>query len=265
MSRYRGDPRYSAGDLAYRDAPTQRWDNDRFARERDYRGPPPFVERPTYDDYRPAPRPSAPVYEREREYYEDDRYGPQGQRSERRFYEEDETYRDPRAARGAMVPFRPERPSRPQPPVRPGQMIRRQSSLDTFDRRPSKRYDDPYDGYRGPPIGRPNRPQFEQQYYDEVKVQDPDRYGDDGFREYREREWVRRRRRSNSSSRSRSRDRRPDFVEEVKEEKIVEKSYPRKGKTRMPRRLVHTKVLYELGYPFYEEVREIVNRAAEIC
>jgi hypothetical protein len=249
MSRYRGDPRYSAGDLAYRDAPPQRWDTDRFARERDYRGPPPFADRPPMDDYRPPPsRAPAPVLERERErYYEDDRYGPRGQRTERRYYEEDDFYReDPRAGRGAMVPFRPERPARPEPPIRPGQMIRRQSSLDTFDRRP-RRYDD-YDDYRPPP-GRYTRPGYGEQY-DEVRIQDPEYYGDDGFREYREREWVRRRRRSDSNSRSRSRDRRTDIVEE----KIVEKPYPRKGKTRMPRRLVHTKVLYDLGYPYYEEV-----------
>jgi hypothetical protein len=85
--------------------------------------------------------------------------------------------------------------------------------------------------------------------YDDVQVQDPYAYGDDGFREYREREWVRRRRNS-SGSRSRSRPR-TEFAESVREE---EKSYPRRGKTRMPKRLVHTKVLYELGYPYYEEV-----------
>ena len=154
-----------------------------------------------------------------------------------------------------MIPFRPERPARPRPPVRPGQLIRRQSSLDTFDRKPARRYDD-YDDRRGPPPGRGSRPGFNETVFDEVKIQDPEYYGDDGFREYREREWVRRRRRSNSSSRSRSRDRRAEFVEEIKEEKIEsgEKPYPRRGKTRMPRRLVHTKVLYDLGYPFYEEV-----------
>ncbi len=152
MSRYQGDPRYSAGDLAYRDAPPQRWDTDRFAREREYRGPP-GGERPGYDEYRSPPRAAAPVYERER-FYEEDRYGPRGQRTERRVFEEEDYYRsDPRASRGAMVPFQPERPARPAPPVRPGQLIRRQSSLDTFDRRPARRYDD-YDDRRGPPPGR---------------------------------------------------------------------------------------------------------------
>jgi hypothetical protein len=243
MSRYRADPRYSAGDLAYRDPPTQRWDTDRFARERDYRAPPVIEQRPPYDDpYRPPRR--APVYERE-QYYEDDIYGPRGNLRERRIYEEDDVYRDPRAAGGAMVPFRPERPSRPEPVPRPG-ILRRQSSLDTFDRRPSRRYDDNY----GPPPGPPARPRYD---YDDVRVQDPDRWGDEGFREYREREWITRRRRSGSRSRSRSRDRGSAF-EEVREEIREEKTYPRRGKTRMPKRLVHTKVLYDLGYPYYEEV-----------
>lgn len=39
-----------------------------------------------------------------------------------------------------------------------------------------------------------------------------------------------------------------------------EKSWPRKGKTRMPKRLVETKVLYDLGYPFHIEVSRIYER-----
>ena len=240
MSRYRGDPRYSSGDLAYRDPPpTQRWDRDSFARERDNRGPPNIEQRPPYDDpYRsPPPRPSrAPVYEQER-YYEDDRYGPRGNLRERRIYEEDDFYRDPRASGGAMVPFR-ERPPRPEAPPRPG-ILRRQSSLDTFDRRPSRRYDDPYGDYRPGPPARPPPGRHD------------DPYGDDGYREYREREWISKRRRSGSRSRSRSRG---SIIEESREDIREERPYPRRGKTRMPKRLVHTKVLYDLGYPYYEEV-----------
>jgi hypothetical protein len=247
MSRYRPDPRYSTGELAYRDPPPQRWDTDRFARERDYRGPPVIEQRPPYDDPYRSPRRGAPVYERE--YYEDDRYDRRGNLRERRIYEEDDFYRDPRAAGGAMVPFRPERPSRPEAAPRPG-ILRRQSSLDTFDRRPSQRYEDYYgDPRAGPPARAPPPPGR----YDDVRIQDPDYWGDDGFREYREREWISRRRRSSSRSRSRSRSRDRSVVEEIKEEK----PYPRRGKTRMPKRLVHTKVLYDLGYPYYEEVSVI--------
>jgi hypothetical protein len=35
---------------------------------------------------------------------------------------------------------------------------------------------------------------------------------------------------------------------------------PRRGKTRLPKRLVHTQVLFDLGYPHYEEVRENTKR-----
>lgn len=231
MARYRPDPRYS-GDLPYRDAPPQRWDRETFSRERDYRGP------PVYDEpYRSPPRRAPVVAERER-FYEDDRYGPRGA-YETRYYEDDYYRQDPRVAGGAMVPFRPERPARPEPP----RMVRRQSSLDFYDRRGPRRFDDYDDPYRGGPPRRGG--------YDEVQVQDPYYYGDDGFREYREREWVRHR--SNSRSRSRSRPRTEIIEESVREEK----PYPRRGKTRMPKRLVHTKVLYDLGYPYYEEVSEV--------
>jgi hypothetical protein len=243
MSRYRPDYRGS-GDLPYRDAPPARWDRDSFARaERDrYGGPPVIEQRPPYAEPYSPPRRGAPVYEEER-YYEQDRYGPGG-RQERRYYEDDYYREDPRVAGGAMIPFRPGRPARPEPPapVAPPRMVRRQSSLDFYDRRAPRR--DFYDDY-GPPPARGPPPRGG---YDDVQVQDPYAYGDDGFREYREREWVRRRRNS-SGSRSRSRTR-SEAVESSKEEK----PYPRRGKTRMPKRLVHTKVLYDLGYPYYEEV-----------
>lgn len=300
MSRYGGDPRYSASNVAYRDAPAHRWDADRFARERDYRQAPPQEEY-----YAPPPRRAArPVYEEER-YYEDDRYGPRGSRQERRYFEEEDYYADPRAGPGQMIPYRPAAPPRPAPVPRPG-IIRRQSSLDTFDRPPQRRFDD-YEATFSPPRRRPERvnipvseppnpgprgnryrPDYPprgyrqeyRDYYDDVAVQDPDYYGDDGFREYREREWVSRRRRSGSRERRRSRSRsssgsrakteivekksekidiKPDGEvkieekEEIKEEKKGEKPFPRRGKTKMPKRLVHTKVLFDLGYPYYEE------------
>ena len=263
MSRYRGDPHYSDGNLAYREPPPQRWDAERFVREREVRAPPPVMEqRPPYVDY--APR-RAPVAEHER-YYEEDRYGPRGS-TERRYFEETDYY-DPRAQRGQMVPYAPERPPRPEPVPRPG-ILRRQSSLDTFDRRPTRRFDDFDEGYRQQRINpvreliparapSPRRyPKYDEKYYDEVRVQDPDQYGDDGFREYREREWISRRRRNSSPSpdrRTTRGDGREEIVEERKEEIIEEKPYPRRGKTRMPKRLVHTKVLFDLGYPYYEEV-----------
>lgn len=256
MSRYRPDPHYSEGNLPYRDPPPQRWDSDRFARERDLRGPP-VLDRPPYD-YGAAPSRRTPVYEDER-YYEDDRYGPRNSVERKQYYHESEYY-DPRAQRGQMVPYA----ARQEAPPRPG-ILRRQSSLDTFDRQPTRRSYDYDDGYRParpnpprelipvpPPTSPPQRHPRYEQYYDDVRVQDPDYYGDDGFREYREKEWVSRKARNSPSP-----DRRTvkeEFIEEKREEIVQEKPYPRRGKTRMPKRLVSTKVLFDLGYPYYEEV-----------
>lgn len=252
MSRYRRDD-----GLAYGDLPPTRWDSDRYARETEYRRAPVIEQRPPYESAR---RREPVVYDDRRFYEEDYRSGPRGSR-DRRFYEEDEYY-DPRASAGAMVPFRPE-PPRPVAPPRP-RMMRRQSSVDRIDFERRRYYDD----YRPPPPApRDNRSsRYDIRIYDDVKVQDPDRYGDDGFREYREREWTRSRTRNDEWSPGRRAPARseiiepPGLVEEkvVEEKTVVEKPYPRRGKTRMPKRLVHTKVLYELGYPFYEEVSTLL-------
>lgn len=246
-SRYGGDPRNSDGALPYRDAPP-RWDRDSFARERDerYRGPAVVERERAYEGYRSPPRRGAEVIERK--YVEEERYGPRGSRVEKKYFEEDDYYNDPRAARGAMIPFR-ERPE--PPPPRPG-ILRRQSSLDTFDRRPTRRYDD-FEERRVPaalpPPERYARPRVEERiYYDDVRVQEPE----EGYREVREREWITQRRRDSSHSRERPRsiaDQREEYIEEV----IEEKPFPRRGKTRMPRRIVRTEVLYQLGYPYHDE------------
>lgn len=276
MSRYRS----SNMEFDYSGPPpqSQRWDASRFSRESQHRRAPVIEERPPY--YGAPRRAETSYYDEEQDYYERDVRGPRGDFRERRYFEEDDYY-DPRAGTGAMVPFRPERPSRPSAPPRPA-MVRRQSSVDRidFERRQSRRY---YDDYRPPPPAPPadyRRPrQDSRYYYDDVRVSDPDYYGDDGFREYREREWVRTRSRNDSPSPDRRAptaasirsSRHSEFVEAappeeerveehfeervVEEEKVVEKPYPRRGKTRMPKRLVHTKVLFDLGYSFYEEVR----------
>ena len=41
----------------------------------------------------------------------------------------------------------------------------------------------------------------------------------------------------------------------VEEEIVEEKEFPRRGKTKMPVRLVEKSVIIDLGYPFEEEVR----------
>ena len=253
-------------DLAYGDLPApDRWDSSRFARESAGRRAPVIEQRPPYESNR-----GRDAYHDDRQYYEEDyRSGPRGSRDTRRFYEEDDYY-DPRAGQGAMVPFRPERPSRPAAPPRP-RMVRRQSSVDRVDFDRGRYY---YDDYRAPPPPQPRESRgsrYDIRIYDDVKVQDPEYYGDDGFREYREREWTRSRTRNDDPSPDRRPPPRgsvasrsefidaapPEVYEETKiieEKTTVEKPYPRRGKTRMPKRLVHTKVLFDLGYPFYEEV-----------
>jgi hypothetical protein len=246
--------------------PGARWDSQRFSRESEdrYRGPPPGViererersidiERRYDDPYSPPSRPAERFDDR---YFREDRYEPPARRPERRYYDDDDFY-EPRGPPpgGAMIPYRP---SRPQAPPRPG-LLRRQSSLDTFDRRPLRRYDyNDRDDFRSkppPPVipvpvppsrspPRYSRPRYAERDYEDIRIAEPDYYGDEEFRAYREREWTRQRSRRRSASSSSTE------VEEVKK-----KTYPRKGKTRMPKRLAHTRVLFELGYPFYEEVR----------
>ncbi len=256
--------------------PDVRWDAQRFSRESEdrYRGPPaPVMEhtrersfdfgRKFEDRY---PPPARPVERFDERYYREEAYGPPARRPERRYYDEDDYY-EPRGppAGGAMIPYRPHRP---QAPPRPG-LLRRQSSLDTFDRRPLRRLDyDDRDDFRSrppPPVipipvppsrspPRYSRPRYAERDYEDIRIAEPEYYGDEEFRAYREREWTRQRsRRRSASSSSSDRD--------VEQEQVKTKTYPRKGKTRMPKRLAHTKVLNDLGYPFHEEVRHESKRS----
>lgn len=206
-----------------------RWDAERFSREREermYGRGPPVRERsrgPPFGDYERR-RDDDRFVERAR-YVEEDRFVP---RRRERFVEEDDFY----ASRGSGALVR-----RPEElPPRPPRLIRRQSSLDTFDRIPARRVD------RAPPItGRhPSSPaRYERDVYEEIDIAEPDYYGDEEFRHFEERERMA-----------------PRAVrEELVREKVVEKPYPRKGKTKMPRKLVHPRAVQELGYPYFEEVR----------
>jgi hypothetical protein len=176
-------------------------------------------------------------------------------------------------------------------------LLRRQSSLDTFDRRPLPRF---YEREEyGPPARRedyrpqpyapvplprtnalpPPRRHVERDYYDEIKVADPDYYGDEEFRSYpervREREVIRTRRRRErsresrasksyshrSSSRSSSVSSRSSNASETT---TARSEYPKKGKTRIPSRLVSKRALIDLGYPFIEEVSARSKQPSEV-
>ena len=258
MSRYSG---YEPGG---RREP-ERWDPERFHRERGGRQQ--VLERDIYEEhdrYAPSPRrpprafddfdyPPPPGRRGERaeekdRFFAEERYGPPARRApgQERYYEEDEI---------DSFEESPERGGRrlaKRAPPRPG-LIRRQSSLDTFDRKPLPRYSrEPPEVIKMPAPGRRRRspPRYERDF-EEIRVAEPEYYGDENFRGYKEREIITDRRR-----------RRPAEIEEKETFEIEEEApFPRKGKTKMPGRLVNKRAIIELGYPFEEEVSIHVKAA----
>ena len=295
MSRYGdrgGDFRSSAGNLGYGGSPEprggggERWDNERFMRERErvgrFRGPP-VVERERFEevDRYESPRggrggsgsrfresSADEVYygrgggrfEEKDRYIMEEKFGPPARRPARgpgRYYDEDPEDADD----GRLVPFErrkvvEEREYGP-PPRRGGRpgFLRRQSSLDTFDRKPMPRYGDHILPPPPPPevitipasSRRREPPRYLERDFEDIRIAEPDFYGDEEFRGYRERERSTVRRRRGGSDAFEFREEREEFVEE-------EEPFPRKGKTRMPRRLVNKRAVIEMGYPFEEEV-----------
>ncbi|KAF9893808.1 hypothetical protein FE257_009978 [Aspergillus nanangensis] len=236
MPRY-DDFRRSTGAL---EVEPDRWDADRFSRERHERlhpHGPPVVDRPRRgDDERFEFR-----------LHENDRYGPPARRSDRD-YEDDHLV----LPSGPLV----HRPRVESPPPRP-RLLRRQSSLDTFDRIPSRKLDEyylreyaPKRPPSPPPLRRRSfRRSREPDYYEDIRIAEPDFYGDEEYRGFRER--THHPRRSHSHVRER-------VVEEIE----IEKPYPRKGRTRMPRKLVHPHAVREFGYPYEEEGDMVIIQLA---
>lgn len=236
---------------------------------------------------------------RDIDFHEDhDRRGPRV--SERERFREEERFDRPSRSRTdffdeptsseianrALAPYRrksiverdfdpaPRRPARPQ-------YIRRQSSLDTFDRRPPPRYGDVEgDEWRPPanvpiplPIrGRRRSPSrhFHEDDFDDVRYSDrqPRR------EEYRDVEISRsksttRKRRSPSRASRSARSAAPSSLRSSSSSSFEEVSlgratWGRKGKTRLPKRLAKKQAIIELGYPFEEEDNFIiVTRALE--
>lgn len=279
MSAYRSsDPALAYGDLPG----PQRWDRERFDRysrgggydERDYYS---FKERESFGP--PGRRENrfaeADVMERrtprrfeERErFVEEDRYGPSARR--RTDFLDEPTPSE--IANRALAPYRRrsivekevdrETIRRPRPPI-----IRRQSSLDTFDRRPIPRYSDDYHIPADVPIPLPFRRreprervrerEFEEIKYRDLGPEEFDEYEDIRIRRERSRgprrASTRRSVRSGSGSSSTSSFEEVEAVEERKEEKI--ELIGKRGKTRMPKRLAHKQAVIDLGLPFVEEV-----------
>ncbi|KAK3381735.1 hypothetical protein B0H63DRAFT_213379 [Podospora didyma] len=320
--------RSSAPDLTRGDRP-ERWDRDRFNLEHgrggrygDVRerfeeeddlvytrgGPPPRVPDypPSRERERSAERLRRPPYEdddvvfreRRRVVYDDEPPA----RFQRRRPSPPETEIDRRVFIDRER-TRIRSPS-PAPTRRPGMMPRRQSSLDTFDRKPRGYYDrveeagplvrrekereyrpDPYVPI---PLPRsralpPPRVYAERDTFEEIQVSDPHRYGDDDFRGFpgervREREVIRTRRRSRSREsrtsratsrhgstirrRSRSTSSSSSLSSSGGTTVTTKSEYPKKGKTRIPARLVSKRALIDLGYPYVEEGNTIIVQKA---
>ncbi|KAL3427741.1 hypothetical protein PVAG01_01250 [Phlyctema vagabunda] len=319
MSR---DPyRSSAGDLGYGRGgggrPAERWDAERFDFERDrarYGGPPPEVrdrieEREIIRDTRgpPPPRGGGGFMSRPREHSFDEVYEGRGRgrfedtrHRERTYYDDEPRYeREPIREREQKFTIEKEREYySPSPPRRAAgnrpAFLRRQSSLDTFDRKPMVKYSERReeelygpparrDEFRPIPLPRtkalPPPRRYAERDYEDIKVAEPDFYGDDDFRGYpervREREIIRTRRRSRSRSRERSTQRstrgstrggsvRSSSISSSSSSgaETVRSEFPKKGKTRMPARLVSKKAIIDLGYPFEVEGDTIIIQKA---
>ncbi|TRX88972.1 hypothetical protein FHL15_010094 [Xylaria flabelliformis] len=297
MSRRRSDDE----DLAY----GERWDHNRLAFERDR-----FEERDRYFT-------RAPPRERVREASVDERFV---ERRAPRPWEED-SVRERKYHDGALQRRRSPPPDlersiylekerdreyrKPSPPRRPAGLLRRQSSLDTFDRRPAQRMYDrdreserDRDEYAPPSHRREYRPDpyepiplprsralppprmYAEHDFEEIKVTEPSRFGDDDFHGYpehvMEREIVRtKKHRDRSASRTsrttsrRSRSRRASSrssstsSSETGGTAITAKSeYPKKGKTRVPLRLINIRAVVELQYPYVIEENTVIIQKA---
>ena len=284
MSRY--------DDYSSRGPALERWDAGRFERERGGRKTQ-VIERDRLDErdrypssgvggrrressaddfyysHRPA-RAGGGRFEDDRFYEKEERYGPParqygggaGERRERRYYEEEEEIDsfESSPVKGGRLGRRYEDDRRFSggrgPPPRPGMLIRRQSSLDTFDRKPMPRYGPPR--HRSPPevipVPGPGRyrrhtpPRYHDWDYDDIRIAEPDRYGDENFRGWKEREVeIMRRRRRDSSPEVKERE--YGQYEEV----VEEKPFPRRGRTKMSARLVNKRAIIDIGYPFEED------------
>ncbi|KAK7747271.1 hypothetical protein SLS53_001524 [Cytospora paraplurivora] len=290
------------------------WDRERFLYERDRDR---FADdRSRYEDDDNDHYYKGGSGSRHRDLSADDRYE---RRADRRPLEDDIVIRDsrrvyydepPRSARARSPPEMErerrvviererDRLSSPSPPRRPA-FLRRQSSLDTFDRRPKGFHEDERYGpltrreefrpkpYEPIPLPRsralpPPRMYAERDSFDEIRVSDPDYYGDEEFRAYpervREREIIRTKRRDyspssrSSHSRAHTRSHRGSSRRSSSRSSTltsssasssggttvtVKSEYPKKGKTRIPARLVSKRALIDLGYPFIEEGNTII-------
>ncbi|KAK4186388.1 hypothetical protein QBC35DRAFT_387355 [Podospora australis] len=285
---------------------SDRWERDRFELERERDRFSDIRERFEEEDdrysrripSRPAPRERAPSVDRRSRPppFEDDETII---RERRRVVYDDEPPREMRRRMSPLRRFSPpaseverrtviekERRYRSPSPPRPGRLLRRQSSLDTFDRRHHDDYPPRHDHsvppYVDMPLPRsralpPPRVYAERDYFDEISVSEKprSRFVEEHYHEYptrvHEKEIVRTRHRSRSRSRvsrvsrrGRSRSSRSSSSSSSSGGTALtaKSEYPKKGKTRIPSRLVSKRALIDLGYPFVEEGNTIIVQKA---
>ncbi|KAI9693035.1 MAG: hypothetical protein M1822_005030 [Bathelium mastoideum] len=297
--------RSSTGNLGFYedDQPRpQRWDRDRFERarsrgateerirfeENDRFGPRSRdrreldinidINRRTPEPERERLTPRRQRFEERDRVIETDRYGPPPRRSRPEFLEEPIPAE---VANRALAPYRRKsvHEREYEAPVRaprPGGLIRRQSSLDTFDRRPLPRYSgelDPPPG-RGVPVPAPLPPRreyleprgrFREDDYEEIEYRDYEpKWREEDYRDIRirrERSRVRRPARSVVSSKRSSSS---SSFEEVSrhDSPPPPPQVGKRGRTKMPKRLVKREALEELSYPFEEEEDFLIVKRA---
>jgi len=300
MSVYRS----STGDLSRFDEPPrgggggggERWDRDRFERMRGQGrggggggGSQAGRSRDDHDHFRYQEHDRYPGGRRDVDIHEDiDRRGPPSMRGppvmERERFREEERFDRPSRSRTdffneptpsevanqALAPYRRQSivdrhvEVAPKRPARPG-YIRRQSSLDTFDRRPVPRYGD-MEEWRPPvnvPIPLPIRerrrspPRFHEDEYEEVRYTEreqeraPRRVEREEYREV-EVERAKSRPARSHAAKSVARSSSTSSFEEIQPSRAT---WGKRGKTRLPKRLCKRQAVVELGYPFEEEVQ----------
>jgi len=275
MADYR---RYQDDFDDYAPPQSQRWDRDRFDRVRARsRGPP-----RAYDSYRyeesdrvsahggerrqisvdeRVDRRDGSRFEEDDRYVEEERYRPARRPRPEYLDEGEERYRgagrelQPYPVRREYVEAEyAERPApAPRRAARPG-LARRQSSLDTFDRRPVPRYDEREIDVKIKIDGPPSRRSKEER----PRVPEVTELREEDYRDVRIR-------REKSAVR-----REPRLQERISRETIRVQEGPvrsrgKKGRTRMPKRLVHKSALNELGHTYVEEVRSHLVLRACVC
>lgn len=270
-------------------------------RERDLvyeRGrPDPYRRPPPRAYHSPSPSPDRVRYERRVPRFHDDFESDNGHDAPRRPYYPDEPRFSRPPRRSPSPEYEPRRfvdrerereyvrERSPTPPPRRPAPLRRQSSLDTYDRPRGNDLGflerDPYDRHRGGGLsfldreeyGPPARREDVRASYGHAPVSRSRsratrtlEFDDESFRgrhapdhdRVREREVVRvghrgsrssvSRTRSGSSGSSTSRETSPSRATSVRSD------YPKRGKTKIPGKLVSKRALIDMGYPFLDEV-----------